>query len=131
MTTLNKVMIMGNLGKDPEIRFTKTQVPVGSFSVATQEFTTQNGQRAETTEWHRVIVWDKLASNCQKYLKKGSGVFVEGRLRTNTWTTKDGEKRYTTEIIAQNVQFLPSGKRDEAQPMPEPPPFDDLMDIPF
>lgn len=102
MSSLNKVLIIGRLGQDPELRYTASQKPVANFTVATS---TKDSTGKETTEWHRIIVWDKLAENCMQYLKKGKLCYVEGRLTTRTWE-KDGHKNYTTEIVAHTVQFL-------------------------
>lgn len=108
--SLNKAMIIGNLGADPEVRYTKSGSAVSNLSVATNEkWTDKSGQRQERTEWHRVVVFGKTAENCSKYLKKGRQVYVEGRIQTNDWEDKDGNKRYTTEIVAQNVTFLSGG----------------------
>lgn len=106
--SLNRVMIIGNLGQDPELRYTSNQTPVATFSVATTDYrNSPDGQRQEITEWHRIVVWSKQAENCAKYLAKGRTVFIEGRLQTRSWDDKQsGQKRYTTEIVAQNVQFL-------------------------
>ena len=107
MASLNRVLIIGNLGQDPELRSTPNQVAVATLNVATTESRPgADGQRQEVTEWHRVIVWNKQAENCAKYLAKGRTVFVEGKLQTRSWEDKTGQKRYTTEIVAQNVQFL-------------------------
>ncbi len=107
MASLNRVLIIGNLGQDPELRYTPNQVAVATLNVATTESRPgADGQRQEVTEWHRVIVWNKQAENCAKYLAKGRTVFVEGKLQTRSWEDKTGQKRYTTEIVAQNVQFL-------------------------
>lgn len=107
MASVNKVMIMGHLGKDPELRYTSNQIPVCSITVATSEY--KGGNKGERhTEWHKVVVWNKQAENVSKYLKKGSGVFLEGRLRTRSWDDQNtGQKRYSTEIVAHSVQFLP------------------------
>jgi len=115
--SLNRVMIIGNLGQDPELRYTPNQTAVATFSVATTDYrTTPDGQRQEMTEWHRVVVWSKVAENCAKYLAKGRTVFVEGRLQTRSWDDKQtGQKRYSTEIIAQNVQFLSSPGQGQTQ----------------
>ena len=117
--SLNRVMIIGNLGQDPELRYTANQTPVATFNVATTDYRTgADGQRQETTEWHRVVVWSKVAENCAKFLTKGRTVFVEGRLQTRSWDDKQtGQKRYQTEIVAQNVQFLssPGQRGDYAQ----------------
>ena len=107
MASLNRVLIIGNLGQDPELRYTPNQVAVATLNVATTESRPgADGQRQDVTEWHRVIVWNKQAENCSKYLVKGRTVFVEGKLQTRSWEDKNGQKRYTTEIVAQNVQFL-------------------------
>jgi len=104
---LNKVLLIGRLGKDPEVRYTTTGGSVATFSIATNEnWTDKNGQKQERTEWHRIVAWGKLGEICGQYLSKGREAFVEGRLQTREWTDKDGNKRYTTEIVASNVQFL-------------------------
>ena len=114
MATLNRVVIMGNLGQDPELRYTQSQTPVCTLSVATTDYrTSADGQKQEFTEWHRVVVWSKQAENCAKYLAKGRSVLVEGRLQTRSWEDKQGQKKYVTEIVAQNVQFI-GGQRDKA-----------------
>ena len=117
--SLNRVMIIGNLGKDPELRYTANQTAVATFNLATTDYRTgADGQRQEITEWHRVVVWSKVAENCAKFLTKGRTVFVEGRLQTRSWDDKQtGQKRYQTEIVAQNVQFLnsPAQRGDYAQ----------------
>jgi single-strand DNA-binding protein len=105
-STMNKVIIMGRLGADPEMRYTPNQTAVATLRVATTEAWTKDGQRHEQTEWHRIIVWSRQAENCAKYLSKGRQVLVEGRLQTRAWDDKSGQKRYTTEIIANNVQFV-------------------------
>lgn len=109
MASLNKVMLIGNLGQDPELRYTQSQVPVVTLNLATTESWTKDGQRQDQTEWHRVIVWNKQAENCAKYLSKGRPVYVEGKLQTRSWDDKTGQKRYTTEIVAQTVTFLSHG----------------------
>lgn len=114
MASLNRVVIMGNLGQDPELRYTQSQTPVCTLSVATTDYrTSQDGQKQEFTEWHRVVVWSKQAENCAKYLAKGRSVLVEGRLQTRSWEDKQGQKKYVTEIVAQNVQFI-GGQKDRA-----------------
>ena len=115
MSSLNRVMIMGRLGQDPELRYTQNQTPIVTLNVATTEFGSRDGQRQETTEWHRVVVWSKQAENCAKYLAKGRVVFVEGRLQTRSWEDKAGQKRYTTEIIANNVQFVGGAAQGQGQ----------------
>ncbi len=103
---MNKVIVMGRLGADPEMRYTPNQTAVATLRVATTESWTKDGQRQEQTEWHRIIVWGRQAENCSKYLSKGRQVLVEGRLQTRAWDDKSGQKRYTTEIVASNVQFV-------------------------
>ena len=111
---VNKAIVLGNLGQDPEVRYTQGGQAVASFSVATSEtFNDKNGERQERTEWHRIVAWGKTAELCGEYLRKGRQVYVEGRLQTRNWEDKDGQKRYTTEIVAQNVQFL-GGRQDSA-----------------
>lgn len=109
--SLNRVFIMGNLGQDPELRYTPSQTPVVTMSVATTEFRGgAEGEKKEQTEWHRVVVWGKQAENCAKYLKKGRTVFIEGKIQTRSWEDKNGGgKRYSTEVIAQNVRFVGGG----------------------
>lgn len=105
--SVNKVMLIGRLGNNPEIRYTNTGTAVANFNVATSEnWNDKNGQKQERTEWHRVVVWGKLAELCEKYLSKGRQCFVEGRLQTRSWDDKEGNKRYTTEIVAATIQFL-------------------------
>lgn len=104
---LNKVMIIGRLGQDPELRYATTGMAICKFSVATDEsYQDREGQRQEKTEWHRIVTFQKQAENCANYLQKGSLVFVEGSLSTNKWTDQQGQTRYTTEIKGQRVQFL-------------------------
>ncbi len=104
---LNKAMIIGNLTRDPELRNTPSGVAVASFSVATnQVWNDQNGQKQERVEFHNIVVWRKLAEICGQYLKKGSKIYIEGRLQTRDWVGQDGVKRYRTEIIADNMIML-------------------------
>lgn len=110
---VNKAILIGNLGADPEVRFTPGGQAVANFRIATSEsWTDKSGQKQERTEWHRIVVWGKLAELCGEYLAKGRQCFVEGRLQTREWTDKENRKNYTTEIIANNVVFL--GGRDPA-----------------
>jgi single-strand DNA-binding protein len=107
MAFLNKVMIIGNVGTDPEMRFTPNGNPVTSFRVATSRaFNTPEGERKEETEWFTVVTWNRLAENCNQFLGKGRRVYVEGRLHTRSWESQDGQKRLRTEIIANRVLFL-------------------------
>jgi len=110
--SVNKVILLGNLGADPEIRFTPGGQAVANFRMATTDSWADknSGQRQERTEWHRVVVWGKLAELCGEYLKKGRQCYVEGRLQTREWQDKDGQKRFTTEVVASQVVFL--GGRD-------------------
>lgn len=108
--SVNKVMVLGRLGQDPELKYLSSGTPVCNFSVATSDhWMDKSGQRQERTEWHRIVVWGKVGENCKQYLSKGRQVFVEGSLQTRSWETKEGQKRYTTEIVARNVQFIGSG----------------------
>jgi single-strand DNA-binding protein len=139
MSGINKVILVGRLGGDPEIRYTQQGVGVTNFNIATSEnWVDKAGEKQEKTEWHRIVVWGKMAETCSQYLAKGRQVFVEGRLQTRQWEDKDGGKRYTTEIIAQNVQFLDRGDRQTSQPgalpehsMPDVPSVSADADIPF
>ncbi len=105
--SVNKVILLGRLGQDPELKHTPSGTAVCNFSLATSEYwADKTGQRQERTEWHRVVVWGKLAELCNQYLGKGRQAFVEGRLQTRSWDAQDGSKRYTTEIVATTVQFI-------------------------
>jgi single-strand DNA-binding protein len=107
MSGVNKVIILGRLGADPETKNISSGSTVTTFSLATSEaWKDREGQKQERTEWHRVVVWGKLAEICGKYLAKGRQAFVEGRLQTRSWEDQQGNKRYTTEIVANNVQFI-------------------------
>ncbi len=107
MASVNKVMLIGNLGRDPELRYTQGGSAVCNFSVATNErWRDKDGNNQERTEWHRIVVWGKQAENCAQYLQKGRTVFIEGRLQTRDWEDREGNKRQTTEINAMTVQFL-------------------------
>ena len=108
--SLNRVTLIGRLGADPEIRYTSGGMGVANFNIATSEnWNDKNGQKQERTEWHRIVVWGKLGELCKQYLAKGRQCYVEGRLQTRQWDDKDGNKRYTTEIVASTVQFLDRG----------------------
>jgi len=140
MASVNKAIILGNLGRDPELRHTPGGKAVATLRVATNEvWTDQSGERQERTEWHTIVVWGRQAENCNQYLKKGRTVYVEGRLATRKWQDKDGKDRYTTEIVADRVQFIGGGAaggaggggRDfEDQSLDAPPPGGN-DDIPF
>ncbi len=107
MASLNKVLILGNLGADPDMRTTGSNQVVATLSVATNErWTDAAGVKQERTEWHKVVVWGRQAEFCGQYLQKGSAVFIEGRIQTRSWEDKDGQKRYSTEIVANNLQLV-------------------------
>lgn len=154
---VNKVILIGNLGSDPEVRYTPDGVPVANFSLATTEsWNDRNtGERQERTEWHRLVIWRRQAEVAQQYLKKGSKIYVEGKLQTRSWDDQSGQKRYTTEVVVFDMQMLDSrgegggsggggsGGRDAgynaggqnagpaAQPDAPPPPGGDDDDLPF
>jgi single-strand DNA-binding protein len=110
MAGVNKVILIGNLGKDPELRYTPAGQPVATFSLATTERRTdKNGQRKETTEWHNIVVFGKTAEIVNQYLKKGRSCYLEGKITNRSWDDRDGNKKYKTEIIANTVQFLGGG----------------------
>jgi single-strand DNA-binding protein len=108
---VNRVILIGNLGANPELKYLPSGQAVCEMRLATSEsYTDKQGQRQERTEWHRVVVWGKTAENCAKYLEKGRQCYVEGRLQTRSWDDKEGNKRYTTEIVANQVTFLGGGR---------------------
>jgi single-strand DNA-binding protein len=112
MSGINKVILIGRLGSDPEVRYTPSGVAVANFSVATSEEwkDKDSGEKKERTEWHRIVAWRRLGEICGEYLSKGRQVYVEGRIQTRSWDDRDGNKKYTTEIVASDIQFL--GSRD-------------------
>lgn len=122
---LNKVMLIGHLGKDPELKYTPGGAAVASFSLATNEsYKDKEGNQQEKTEWHRLVVWNKQAEIAAEYLKKGQQVFVEGKLQTRSWE-KDGQKHYMTEVVVLNFQML--GRKGEGGSGPDVPmPSDDM-----
>jgi single-strand DNA-binding protein len=112
--SINKVILVGNVGRDPEVRHLDKGVAVANFSLATTEtYTAKTGEKVSTTEWHNIVAWRGLAEVAEKYVKKGSQLFIEGRIKTRAWDDKEGVKHYTTEIFADTMQLL--GKR-EGQP---------------
>lgn len=121
MAGVNKVILVGNLGKDPEVRHLENGAAVANFSIATSEsYKDKNGNRQEQTEWHNVVLWRGLAQIAEKYLRKGSQIYIEGKLRTRSWQDKDGNTRYTTEVVGDNMTMLGgrgSGS-DNSAPMP-------------
>lgn len=143
MGSVNKVILVGNLGADPELKYTPSSKPVCNLRIATTEvYKDKDGQRQEKTEWHRITVWGDMGENCQKYLSKGRSVYVEGKLQTRSYD-KDGQKHYATDVVATSVVFLGGGERQGAtrsQRDPKPaagsswddkkPPADD-SDVPF
>ena len=140
MGKLNKAMIIGRLGRDPEVRYTQGGQAVANFSIATDErWTDKSGEKNERTEWHKIVAWGRQAELAGEYLKKGRQVYVEGRLQTREYEDKEGVRRWSTEVVAQELQFLDSrgagGQQDAvsasvaAQPAAEPAPAED--DIPF
>ena len=151
--SLNKCMIIGNLGRDPEMRYTPSGQPVTQFTVAVnRNYKNQAGEWQEETEWFRIVAWGPLAERTAEYLRKGRKVYVEGRLQTRQWEGQDGQKRYTTELVANTVTPLDPRPRDEGpagepaapaprekppgepagEPAAEPTPeYTDLDDLPF
>lgn len=142
MAGVNKVILVGRLGADPEVKAVSSGQNVARMNIATSDnWTDQNGQKQERTEWHRVVAWGRLADLCGKYLSKGRQVYLEGRLQTRSWEDQQGAKRYTTEIVANTVQFLGGASEREHAPTqnnnaqfqdygPEPS-FDETDEIPF
>lgn len=146
MASVNKVILLGNLGKDPEMRALPNGDAVVNFSIATSEnWKDKDGNKKEKTEWHNIIMFRKLAEIAKEYLKKGGSVYLEGSLQTRKWTDKEGKERYTTEVVATSMQML--GKKEDSNQAPanmskghenpinagsQPPNFDDFDDdIPF
>ena len=115
MAGMNKAILIGNLGKDPEIRYTPSGLAVANFNIATSESWKDNeGERQTRTEWHRIVVFGKLAEICGEYLQKGKQVYIEGRIQTRSWEDNDGVKRYTTEIVGNQMLML--GTRGDSDP---------------
>jgi single-strand DNA-binding protein len=140
MASVNKVILVGNLGADPEVRYTPSGVAWANFSIATTETwkDKNTGEKKEQTEWHRIVVWRRLAEICGEYLHKGRQVYIEGKLQTRSWEDKDGNKRWTTEVVASEMKMLGSpGERGGGtqsggdQFPPEPPGNLPEDDIPF
>jgi single-strand DNA-binding protein len=134
---INKAMLIGNLGKDPETRFTQTGAPITTFSIATSErWKDASGEQKEQTQWHRIVTFSRLAEICTEYLKKGSKVYIEGRIQTRSWDDQDGNKKYISEIVAREMKMLggrpessdPNSYNEDPMPVPvmgENAPFDD------
>ena len=126
--SVNKVILVGNVGQDPEVRYLDNNTPVCNIRLATSEsYKNRNGERVTSTEWHNVVLWRGLAEVADKYVKKGSQLYIEGKLRTRSWDDKDNNKRYTTEIVADVMQMLgrrgeessQSGPGSTSEPLPE------------
>jgi single-strand DNA-binding protein len=136
MAGLNKVMLIGNVGKDPEMRYTANGKAVTTFTIAcNRTFNSPDGERREETDWFDVVTWEKLAELCSQFLQKGRQAYVEGRLQTRSWEGQDGQKRYRTEVVAQTVLFLGSGgggaaRAERAEDAGSGPPVDP-DDLPF
>jgi single-strand DNA-binding protein len=132
MAGLNKVMIIGNVGTEPEMRYTANGNPVTTFRIAaSRNYTTPDGERREETEWFNVVTWAGLAEKCSQYLQKGRRAYVEGRVRTRSWESADGQRRFRTEVIANSVLFL---DRAQAAPLTEEEPVHETVepdDLPF
>ncbi len=112
MAGVNKVILVGHLGRDPELRYTQSGQAVANFTLATSEsYSKRDGEREERTEWHRIVAWGRLAEICAEYLSKGRQIYIEGRIQTREWEDREGEKRRTTEIVAREMQML--GRRGE------------------
>jgi len=122
MRGVNKVILVGNLGADPEVRYSSTGTAVANFRIATSEnWTNKEGGKETRTEWHRIVAFGKLAEICAEYLNKGKQVYVEGRLQSRSWEDKEGNKRWTTEVVANNMVML-GGVGDQAKGMGDEPP---------
>ena len=147
--SLNKVLLIGNLGKDPELKYTPSGAAVCTFSIATTErYKDKQGEQQETTTWHNIVTWRQLAEICGKYLEKGKQVYIEGKIQARSYDDRDGNKKYITEIVANEMQML-GGRGDrqgnqntgqsqqnsassgDRQSQIEEPPFDPDSDIPF
>jgi len=131
MAGVNKVILLGNLGKDPEVRYLDNGVAVANFSLATTEnYKNKAGERVSQTEWHNIVVWRGLAEVAEKYLKKGASVYIEGKIKTRKWENKDGNTRYNTEILADNMTML-GGKQSQEDSKSSVTVDDKSSDLPF
>jgi single-strand DNA-binding protein len=138
MSGINKVILIGRLGRDPEVKYTPSGAAVANFPLATSEqWKNKDGEKQERTEWHRIEAWRRLGEICGEYLHKGSQIYIEGRIQTDSWEDREGNKRYTTKIVANNMQMLDSASkggraesRDDYFPSEEPVSVPD-DDIPF
>ena len=134
MAGVNKAILLGRLGADPEIRYTSNGTAVANFRIATSErWNNQNGEKEERTEWHRIVAWSKLAETCGEYLHAGSKVYIEGKLQTRKWQDQNGNDKFTTEIVAREMKVLSprTGDSQQSDNSYEPPPNNDKDDIPF
>ena len=135
MAGVNKVILVGNLGKDPEVKYLDSGVAVANFSLATSEsYKNKEGERVNQTEWHNIVLWRGLAEVAEKWLKKGSSVYIEGKIKTRKWEDKDGNTRYNTEILADNMTMLGSKSTSESVPpknSEQQPAVDTPDDLPF
>ncbi len=131
MAGVNKVILVGRLGKDPEVRYTGSGTAVASFTMATSvNFTNKNGEKTDNTEWHRIVAFGKLGEICGEYLAKGKQIYIEGRLQTREWADRDGNKRWTTEIVAQTMQMLGAASdRVRSDATDNAPPINDVPDV--
>jgi len=120
--SVNKVLLLGNLGRDPELRYTQAGKPVANFTLATSERSGRDGQ--DRTEWHNIVAWDKLAELCDRLIKKGSKVYVEGRLQTREYTDRNGNKRWMTEVVAREMVFLTTDRSGASAGQSAPHPAD-------
>ena len=134
MAGVNKVILVGNLGKDPEVKYLDNGVAVANFSLATTEkYKNKEGEKVSQTEWHNIVLWRGLAEVAEKYLKKGASVYIEGKIKTRKWEDKEGNTRYNTEILADNMTML-GGKKDSQENQINPPQetaSDKADDLPF
>ena len=133
MAGVNKVILIGRLGKEPEVRYTPSGAAVANFPIATsREWKDKNtGEKQESTEWHRIVAWERLGEICGEYLHKGSQVYIEGRLQTRSWEDQQGNKRWTTEVVALSMQMLDSPQRGgETQTRNEPVPTEEPVNLP-
>jgi single-strand DNA-binding protein len=139
MASVNKAILIGNLGKDPEIRYTPSGQAVASFSIATtRKWKDKEGQSQEQTDWHNIVVWGRMAELAKEYLAKGRSVYIEGRIQNRSYDDKEGNKRYISEVVATTMQFL-GGRSDhaggqqasQAPPPEQPPDITDDDDLPF
>ncbi len=131
MRGINKAILIGNVGSDPEMKYTASGQAVANFSVATNEsWTGKDGEKRERTEWHRIVAWGRLAEICGQYLSKGRPVYVEGSIQTRSWEDRDGNTKYTTEINARELQFLGGSREASGEQPPSDEPAKPPLEIP-